>query len=71
MAHLILANQSIKGISVNEIVNVMCQFADDTNLFLEYDYDTLNAVCETLEQVEAAIGLKISYKRLLYIESGL
>ena len=56
-------NRSIKGITINALEEIMAQFADDASLFLKYDQDTLNAVCETLSFVEANIGHKISYEK--------
>lgn len=37
MANLIRANSDIKGIRIKEVMNIISQFADDTNLYLEFD----------------------------------
>ena len=65
IAHLVLQNQnrSIHGITVNELESILAQFADDTNLFLEYNYNCLEAVCQTFKNIEENIGLKISYEK--------
>ena len=67
MTHLIKQHSSIKGISINELEEILSQFADDTSLFLKWDQDCLNALCEVLSQIEANIGLRVSYdKTTLY-----
>ena len=63
MSRLILKNQQIKGITVNEIENILTQFADDTAAFLTYDPLVLNAFTDTLRKVESEMGLKISYDK--------
>ena len=55
--------KNIKGIKINNIVNLICQFTDDTNLFLEFDRINLEQVTDTLETVERNTGLKVNYDK--------
>ena len=52
-----------QGIDINGIMNVVSQFAYDTGLFLTYDLNCLNAVINTLGQIEIGIGLTVNYKK--------
>ena len=63
MAHLIQQNTDIRGISVHNVMNVLSQFADDTAIYTEYNQLSIESICQTLQHVEANIGLKISYEK--------
>ena len=71
MAHLIQNNEKIEGISINQIKNILSQFADDTNVFLKYDRIVLNELIDVLMHVEAAMGLKVSYDKTVIYRVGL
>ena len=70
MARLIYANPDIRGLNVHGIENILCQFADDTSVYLEYSAICVNAFLQTMSQVEAAIGLKISYEKTMVYRIG-
>ena len=55
MAHHLLQNENIKGITVNGIKQVLAQFADDTVMFLNYDLTELEAVVKTLTQLSITL----------------
>ena len=64
MAHLIKSNPYIRGIQmVSELEYIISQFVDDTTLFLKYSENCINAVLQTLAQIESNTGLKISYEK--------
>ena len=63
MAHMISNNPNIKGIEINNVRHVITQFTDNTGLFLEYEENTLVHTISTLEHVEHAMGLKVSYDK--------
>ena len=63
MAHLLQNNPNIKGISVNGVLNLLSQFADDTNIFTKFEQVSVESICDTLKRVECNIGLKISYEK--------
>ena len=63
MALLFKSDSRIRGITVNDVINILSQFADDTSLYLTYDRSTLEATFEILQKVEAQLGLKISYDK--------
>ena len=63
MTHLIKQRTSIKGICINQLEEILAQFADDTSIFLEWDQESLNQLCEVLSIVETNIGLKVSYDK--------
>ena len=63
MAHMLLANSNIKGISVNNVLHVLSQFADDTAIYTTFDECSINAICSTMQHIEDNTGLKISYEK--------
>lgn len=46
-----------------DTTQLLSQFADDTDLFLLYDQDSLNATMETLDRIHFCLGLKINYDK--------
>ena len=63
MALLIKHNPDIKGITVNHVLNVLSQFADDTSFFLRYELLTIQATTEVLNIIEKNLGLQVSYDK--------
>ena len=63
MAHKILQNPQIQGITIGEVKLAISQFADDTVLFINYDLDKLNAIISTFNNIEVNTGLKINYDK--------
>ena len=63
MAHKIKENSSIKGITIFDLKLVLSQFADDTQLFIDETIDSLNAVIDTLTNIEINIGLTVNYEK--------
>lgn len=56
-------NSKIKGISINNKEHKLVQFADDLNLFLEYNRVTLLEIARTFDQFECETDLKINYDK--------
>ena len=73
MAHRIKNNPSIQGIKIgrSSVQHVISQFADDTNLFLMYNEDTINAAIHELMYIEQNTGLTISYEKTCIYRIGL
>ena len=63
MAHLIAQNPNIKGIDLHGIKKILSQFADDTAAYLSYELLSLENFTNTLTQVEAHLGLQVSYEK--------
>ena len=63
MALLLKHNPNIEGITVNEVMCILSQFADDTVMYLKFDPLTINAVTDVLNIVEKSLGLKVSYEK--------
>lgn len=62
--HDLLCNSDkIKSVGVHDVRTLISQFADDTTLFLMYDQDTLDAVVDTLEEIENCTGLTVNYDK--------
>lgn len=49
---------------------LISQFADDTDLFLKFDYDVLQETIEVLYQVECSLGLKVNYDKTTVYRIG-
>ena len=69
--------QGIQGIQIGDYINLLSQFADDTDLFLTFTKENLIEVTNTLNVVERNTGLKVNYDKnsiycigfLVYINS--
>ena len=59
----IRANNSIKGITVNNTEIKLSQYADDTTLILNGNQDSLTAVLDTMENFGNSSGLKLNDKK--------
>lgn len=67
---LIKSITTIKGIKMNDVEVLLSQFADDTDLFLEYNEVVLNEVLITLDKVESSLGLKVNYNKTTVYRMG-
>lgn len=54
-------NNNIKGIKLGDIEHKLAQFADDLNMFLKFERQTLMEVENTLTHFEEATNLKVNY----------
>ena len=64
------ANDQIKGITINEIKNILNQFADDLDLFSENSQSSLRAIFQTLENFRLHSGFTISYDKTTIYRTG-
>lgn len=71
LSDLMHKDPNIKGLQINGQTELMVQFADDTNLFLQYDQDTLDSVVRTLDLFQVYTGLKINYDKTTMYRIGL
>lgn len=56
-------NNKIKGITLGEKEFKLAQFADDLNLFLQFEYETLMELENTLHEFEVTTGLQVNYDK--------
>ena len=63
MAHLLKPNDKVCSLIINELRTLLSQFADDTNLFLRFERETLEEVVKVLDIVQDNIGLKVNYDK--------
>ena len=66
----IRTNKKIKGIKVKDDVSLIYQFADDTNLTLEFDLETLLEVEKTFSKFQRVSGLKVNYDKTEILRIG-
>ena len=64
------ANQNIMGIRIGNVVNILNQFADDTDVTLENDQTSLQQVVSTFEQYRGITGLSVSYDKTTVYRIG-
>ena len=62
LAREITKHSGINGITINNFENIIAQFADDTQLFLD-SQKSLQNVIQTLTDIEANTGLKVNYEK--------
>lgn len=56
-------NNKIKGITIQDMEHKIFQFADDMNLTLLFERETLFELIETFDIFESVTGLKVSYDK--------
>ena len=62
MSREIKQNENIHGITMQNLENIIAQFADDTQLFLD-SKRSVEEVVKTLSTLEANIGLQVNYEK--------
>ena len=68
-ADLFSKNKEITGIQLHNIMNLLSQFADDTNIYLK-NADKLREVSQTLKVAENSLGLKVNYDKTMIYRIG-
>ena len=56
-------NAQIKGIPVQEVEDLLGQFADDMDLYLLYDKNSLENVLRTMDTFQRESGFTVSYEK--------
>ena len=64
-------SESIKGIPVNEIINLLGQFADDMDVYQLYDQKCINAVFQTIADCGCHSGFTVNYDKTQIYRIGL
>ena len=70
LACYIRSKTEIAGIKINGIENKIAQFADDTNLFLQYDNNALNEAFLAFENYSKISGLKVNLDKTEILPIG-
>ena len=63
-------NQQLKGIPINEIVQLMSQFADDMDCYTKGNEQCLEALFEELESFRCCTGLTVNYEKTSVYRMG-
>ena len=63
-------NDHIEGFPINEIKDILGQFADDTDMYLKGNEQTINNVINTLSNYEKNTGFKVSYEKTTLYRIG-
>ena len=66
----IRANNKILGIQVGEVINILNQFADDTDLTLQNQKGCVQEVLNTFQFFQGQTGLKINYNKTAMYRLG-
>ncbi len=56
-------SDNILGIKIQDIIHKICQYADDTILFMPFDVQSIDATFDIFEQFQAISGLKITFNK--------
>ena len=63
LATNIRKNANIKGITINGTEKKISQFADDTNIFIHFDKNSLQGVTDAFVEFQNNTGLKVNYDK--------
>ncbi len=63
LAEYVRNNENIKGITVGSVEYKISMFADDTNMFIEYNKISLDNVLLALDNFASVSGLRINYEK--------
>ena len=63
-------NKEIKGIPVEDIINILSQFADDMDIFSQYDQNSYNAIIGEITKFYYQSGFTISYDKTTVYRIG-
>ena len=69
-ANKLRTHRGIKGIKVKEMEYLTSQFADDTDLYLSYDQETITNTFQVLTGIETNTGLRVSYDKTTMYRTG-
>ena len=70
MANKLRLSSGVKGIRMNEIEYLLSQFADDTDMYLEFSENNIKNVFNILSNIEGNTGLRISYEKTTIYRIG-
>ncbi len=56
-------SDNILGIKIQDIIHKICQYADDTILFIPFDVQSIDATFDTFEQFQAMSGIKLNFNK--------
>ena len=64
------ASDKIEGIDINEIRNLLSQFADDMQMFMKYSKTSLQETINILSNFEQISGMKVNYDKTAIYRIG-
>ena len=70
LARKIREHQGIKGIQIGDIEEKLSQLADDMNVFIKYEQESLDELFNSLDQFYRFAGLQISYEKTTIYRIG-
>lgn len=70
LTYMIKTNEAIKGIDMGHSQHKISQFADDTDMYLLFEEETINSVVETMKVLEHNVGLKVNYDKTTIYRMG-
>ena len=63
-------NQKTEGIKINDVVNLLCQFAGDMQIFTMFSKDSLQEIISELSNFENISGMKTNYDKTAIYRIG-
>ena len=70
LANKIRINRNIKGITIDDYVHKVCQYADDTEILLLFDESSLRELLSVLDNFETVSGLKVNSDKTEIMKIG-
>ena len=70
LANKIRTNQSIKGITINNVEHKVCQYADDTEIIILYDEQSLRELFCVFDSFDSISGLKVNTDKTEIMKIG-
>lgn len=69
-SHLITNNPNIRGIRINDVEELLSQFADDTDLFLSYEPVTFREIDSVFQIIHDHMGFTVNYDKTTVYRIG-
>ena len=70
MSIMIKTDTEIKGIPINEFLNVLSQYADDADIFSLYDQGSYNQIFKNMESFKRMSGFTLNYDKTSIFRMG-
>ena len=70
LAKMLKENEKVKGVTIENVQEIVSQYADDTNVLSAYEQELLQEIINVFEQFRQKTGLEVNYKKSTLYKIG-